>query len=175
MSTLINPSESQTFYSKYVDIVTKICNSNGIPSNSILICTPTFLELVKDMERDLDFLVARRLLNGANSCKIAGIILWRLSRSSVTKFISTMTACSKNDVIRYINFHAGLAFVIQEVLGEKVDKFISTSEKPIYQELKYLIAHRHTNQEMVGLYFQILCAHKGCCKNVTTSDLEAAI
>lgn len=151
----------KNFYKNFKNVVESYRLSNNLSAEDTVIC-PIFLQKVyEDSKTDINFITKRRLPNGASDCKIAGILLWRLSKTSILRFIGS-DACKTDKKFLYMNFHLALMYVCKYVLH--VDIASVTKEfKSELSELKYLIENRHTNQEMIALFFQLICHWEYCC------------
>jgi len=151
------------FYRDFTIVANAYKDSNNLNSSDAVICRISLLKVYQDAKIDIEFITQRRLLNGASKCKIAGIMLWRLSKTSILRFVGSKT-CDKSEKYLYMNFHLALTYVCKVVLNVEVEKILKEFGKEL-SELKYLIENRHTNQEMIALFFQLMCHLDYCCND----------
>jgi hypothetical protein len=140
-----------------MDFIDKIGMDDSV-RETLFPCKVLIFELLQESQKDFDFLLQRRLKDGVNIYKLCGILLWRFGRSNFIKLNNNSTICKEynKSPLFYLNFNITIMLIFKEILKIDDAKPLIQLYKTEINELRYLLLHRHTNQEMIGLYLQIL-------------------
>ena len=108
-----------------------------------------------EIEKDIKFIIERRKnLIGDNRLsqgKIAGAIAYRLSKANIFHICVNCLECSNACVVEVFNIFCPLKIAL-----EYIDLKYNNIKSEVRKELIYSMAYRHTNQETLGLVFDIL-------------------
>jgi len=111
-------------------------------------------EAVKQIRLDIDILNYRRgkLIGNMriSEGKIAGIIVYRLTKAQIIHFNRLCNNCGKK-CHPYLNIEIALKIGL-----DYIHKKFDVLPEGICEELVYTIKHRHVNQETLGLVFDTL-------------------
>lgn len=140
-------------------------NASKLNPEYIRICIFKIKTIYNEAQTDFNYLKNRRLPEGVGRCKLAGIYMWRLGRGNFLSLDKDYD-CQIDKKLLHMNFIISLAFVIKHIL--KIDDATSLFKKygQEFKELKYQLEHRHTNQELIGLFFKVICKNleENCCE-----------
>lgn len=143
----------KTLFDTYSGLVLCIM-SNSVGYADIVISEKAFASALLESTKDLQMLTSRRLPEGVSGGKVAGVFAFRLSRWNI---VSLPECLSNHRDMMQLNYLAALSFSYH-YLG--LD--IRTIDESIRVEIQYNLARRHSNQETLGLCFDMLlkCRHK---------------
>ncbi|WP_091194132.1 hypothetical protein [Formivibrio citricus] len=148
----INTREDVEFlFDRYKDIVIEIVGKSAGYAD-IVISEQAFSSAILECSKDLQMLSARRLPNSISPGKVAGVYAFRLSRWSIVHIPECL---SDDKAILQLNYLAALAFAYN-----LLDIDVTTIDNTIRLEIQYNLVRRHSNQETLGLCFDILLDSK---------------
>ncbi len=104
---------------------------------------------VRDITKDLNILSHRRAHNSLSRGKLAGVVTFRMSKWHI---ISTREPLSEDKAGIKLNDLVALGFAFKYCLHVEYDKLPPS----ISREIQYTIARRHTNQETLGICFDVI-------------------
>jgi len=116
--------------------------------DDIVISERAFASAVSECSKDLSMLASRRLPNGISDGKVAGVFAFRLSRWNI---ISLPEGLADDPAMIQLNYLAALAFTYR-YLGISPCKILDK----VRIEIQYNLVRRHSNQETLGLCFDML-------------------
>lgn len=137
-----------TLFKKYHLLVLSILGNNSIGLADVVISENAFSSAILESSKDLQMLTSRRLPNGISEGKVAGVFAFRLSRWNV---ISLPESLANNKAAMQLNYLAALAFSYNFL-----DLDIRNIDDTIRVEIQYNLVRRHSNQETLGLCFDML-------------------
>ncbi len=136
---------------QYVKIVNQIALGANLHVADIFISSNAISLALAESAADLEIMALRRRPKGGVSpAKIAGIVAFRLARFAPINLIGSAL---ENDTAQKLNELAALALVLKAIMHIDINKIAS---KHATSELQYTLVRRHTNQETLGLVFEIL-------------------
>ncbi|MFA7240784.1 MAG: hypothetical protein WC091_11775 [Sulfuricellaceae bacterium] len=135
-------------FEKYRLLVLSILENSAIGAADVVISEHAFSSALLESSKDLQMLTTRRLPNGVSEGKVAGVFAFRLSRWNV---ISLPERLANERAAMQLNYLAALAFSYN-FLGLDIRKIDNT----IRVEIQYNLVRRHSNQETLGLCFDML-------------------
>jgi hypothetical protein len=151
----LTPEVIEIYHQKYVSTVNDIvCKFNpSLDANLISLSEHAVGQALAEANKDIKAMQQRRQFkNGISASKIAGIITFRLVRWTPVQLHSPQ---SENESALKINFMAAFAFVLKYILNVDLKNFPPN----VTREFQYNIARRHTNQETLGLAYEMLEYH----------------
>lgn len=143
----------KTLFETYSGLVFDIMGKS-VGYADVVISENAFSSALLESTKDLQMLTSRRLPKGVSDGKVAGVFAFRLSRWNI---ISLPECLSNHRDMMQLNYLAALSFSYH-YLG--LD--IRTIDSSIRLEIQYNLTRRHSNQETLGLCFDMLlkCRHK---------------
>ena len=137
-----------SLYKAYFRILAKICDACGIDQNCVIPSQLGMSAVFSEVTGDLKALRMRRGFNhGFSPGKIAGSLVFRLYKTQVfyvTPEISEILA------VQTLSLNVAVAFGL-ELVGTN----FAVWPEFLIRELKYFLAKRHSNQESLGICFDI--------------------
>ncbi len=94
----------------------------------------------------------RNLKNGVSEGKIAGVMLFRLIKTPCV-FPIIKNDADKEYILFFNNFLA-ISFIFKKFLGINQEDIIN-KYKRLVKEISFSITYRHTNQETLGMIFDL--------------------
>jgi len=142
-------------------------SSRGIKEDEIDICHEVLYDVYVNSQLDIQFLTMRRLPNGVGKCKLAAILLFRLTNGRVLRF-RDRRLCSHSALRHgHPSFDFSLIYVLKYVLDIHQDRIhtLFTLYKKEFDEIEYLIRKRHADTENIGMVFKFICRaeEEFCC------------
>ncbi len=134
--------------------------------DKIAVSGEAFYDAIKEADCDAYFLEQRRSLsNGVSEGKLAGILYFRLTRHRIIHLSPDI--CEKKEYAhfqekRIIKIVMALLNIeidhiwINKRIGTQRDRGLRKNFQNIYEELLYITARRHYNQESLALFFDTL-------------------
>jgi hypothetical protein len=118
----------------------------------------SLIEACEEINKDVQFMLERRGArigtNRPSPGKIAGVIVYRLSRSHIVHLVEGCTSCEKQCAAK-LNFKFAV-----KCAWEYVGISYMRVKEEIRRELLYSLALRHVNQETLALVFDIILYHR---------------
>lgn len=145
---IFNEEDIKKLFSRYHQLVISILGKSRTGFADVVISENAFSSAVLECSKDLQMLVSRRLPNGISDGKVAGVFAFRLSRWNV---ISLPEVLANDRDAMQLNYLAALAFSYN-YLGIDIREIDDT----IRVEIQYNLVRRHSNQETLGLCFDML-------------------
>lgn len=155
---------------RFARAVASIAEETGIPGEAVDISEHGLALALRECRKDLFAMLARRRVpnstkfKGLSLGKLAGVLVFRLARYRTVHVFADNLPDDKR--IRKIADKllelAALRFVCESILKIKPQKW--------HPELLYIVARRHTNQEMLGVTFDVLSAYCPTMKTKTSLD-----
>lgn len=143
------------YHKQYVQAVSDIvCKINPpLDANLISLSEHAIGQALAEANKDIKAMQQRRQFkNGISASKIAGIVTFRLVRWTPVQLHSPQ--CENENALK-INFMAAFAFALKHILNVNIIAFPTK----VTREFQYNIARRHTNQETLGLAYEMLEYH----------------
>lgn len=148
----LTPEAVKAYHSKYVQGIREIANRFVPPLDQRLISLSerAIGQALAEANKDIKAMQNRRQFqSGISPSKIAGIVTFRLVRCMPIQLHSPL---SENGDALKINFTAAFAFALRHILNVDLRGLPANVTK----EFQYNIARRHTNQETLGLAYEML-------------------
>ena len=158
---MINDAILKELSNIYIDVVKDIAKNQKLENKQILISQKALSNALAEFAKDVEIMQKRRNKRDFSPAKYAGIITFRLSRWNILHI--------NNDEKDFSVYPYLVALSVAFKYFLHID--IAKVDKEIRKELIYVFARRHTNQEMLGICYDIL--HKYIkwvvLKNIFTS------
>lgn len=147
----------------FIKTVADVATDNGISLSCVDFCQHELAFAMKECRKDLDAMAMRRRglshLGGARDDfaglslgKLAGILMFRLARYRIISVNKEIFVDKKlRRLASKLQEIAALVFICHYILKIKMTKQ--------YPELLYVVSRRHTNQEMLGVMFDVISDH----------------
>lgn len=143
---------SEQYFDCIQDIVARI-NTKGddkIPLEDVMVSDRALSLAFAEAAKDLEIMhIRRRPKSGISSAKIAGVITFRLSRFAP---IQLAAKTAENDLALKLNALVPFALAMKAIMHKDITNF----DSKVSREIQYTLARRHTNQETLGLVYEIL-------------------
>lgn len=147
---------AQNLAKLYGQTAKEIARRLGLAPSDVHISRHALSLALGEAAKDLKIMQIRRQpKSGINPAKIAGVLTFRLSRFSP---IQVSGAALENDIALKLNTLSAFALSLKAFM--KMDITDIRSEH-VTRELQYTLARRHTNQETLGLVFDMLVQNTG--------------
>lgn len=148
LNSSYNFTENQTdsLFETYIALTLSMVTSIGC--DDVVVSEHGFASALLESSKDLLMLSVRRLPNGVSKAKIAGVFAFRLSRWNI---ISLPQGLANSREAMQLNYLAALAFAYN-FLGVDAKKI----DEETRAELQYNLVRRHSNQETLGLCFELI-------------------
>ena len=155
----------------FCDAVADIATETGIADTAIDINENELALALSEARKDLVIMVTRRMtvdkpFNGLSIGKLAGILVFRLSRYRVVHVNATDLPSSDTRIVK-------IASKLQELAALRFasEAILKVHPKDWHPELLYVLSRRHINQEMLGVTFDVIATH--CPSLSTASPLDS--
>lgn len=146
--------ETRKAYTRYyLQAVKDLADKGGFPLCQMNISERALASALAEADKDLMIMQSRRKpKNGLSPSKIAGIVTFRLARWAPVQLHSDL---AEHKVALKINFLAAFAFCLRHILNVDLAPFPSE----VTGEFHYTLSRRHTNQETLGMAYDMLAYH----------------
>lgn len=151
--TLFDHSVTDLAFKAYIKVFNSVVNGSHLSPGDFLFSPCEFTSALRDVRMDCDFIKQRRALQkGISYGKFAGIMAFRLGQRCVAYPGSRLV---NNSLAFHIPFDTAIAFGLN-IIG------VSPYSIPpkIVREIKYDLAKTRTNQEALGICYDILSRAK---------------
>ncbi len=151
----LTPDVIETYHQRYVRVVGEIVSKANPPLNPKLVSLSERAvgQALAEANKDIKAMQHRRQFkHGISASKIAGIVTFRLVRWTPVQLHAPQ---SEDENALKINFMAAFAFALKHILNVDLKNFPTK----VTREFQYNIARRHTNQETLGLAYEMLEYH----------------
>ena len=145
----VNEETCDLIVERYIQIAAELCAKLKISPEQIVISEENLAGALEEFKLDIEILKLRRQHDDLSTGKIAGVLTFRLARWHIISFMEEVSNHVYSSKLGYL---VALGVSMKHILN--LD--ISGIEKSIRQELSYTLARRHTNQETLGLCFDVL-------------------
>jgi len=143
---MINDTILKELSDIYIDVVKNIARNKSLKSEQILISQKALSNALAEFAKDIEIMQKRRNKQDFSPAKYAGVITFRLSRWNILHI--------DNDEKDFSIYPYLVAISVAFKYFLHID--IAKVDKEIIKELIYVFARRHTNQEMLGICYDIL-------------------
>lgn len=135
----------------YKDSLIKVCKSiNEIRSvKDIKISTTALYDAIHDIKMDITFIGSRRKSKNISKGKVAGVIVYRLSKANIIHTDDAELVKSRMFLKMNYLISVSVGFNFIKIDTESLDN-------NTLSEIVYSLARRHVNQETLGLVFDTM-------------------
>lgn len=148
----IDSAVARNYADKFISTTTQIAAQAGWDLRLISISETALAHAFAEAGKDVDAIRMRRNPPSISAAKIAGVVTFRLVRWNPIHLSGEL--CEEGRALK-INFLAAFAFSLKHVLNTNLTAFPSS----VTQEFQYTLARRHTNQETLGLAYDLMHYH----------------
>ncbi|MBF0238120.1 MAG: hypothetical protein HQM12_10465 [SAR324 cluster bacterium] len=134
---------------KYLLVLEDIAHSAGWDLSMINLSTLSLGLAFGEAAKDIEAIKSRRQPDEISAAKIAGVITFRLVRWNPIHLSGDLL---DHPIALKINFLAAFVFSLKYILNTNITNFPTS----VTQEFQYTLARRHTNQETLGMSYDML-------------------
>lgn len=141
---MLSKETREKIYRQYIEALCDACRVYRIPIGCVEYSDRELAFAVEEAEIDLQAMLARRSRSrGISKGKIAGVLVFRLSRFKILHFTAEGWENSNFHLIQELT----AVFLVIRLLS------IAKIKERSVVELTYQLSRRHANQETAGLFF----------------------
>lgn len=145
---LVSSDSLRELYLAYLRVLNQVCVSSGISPSAVIPSKRGLYAALREVQLDIDALHKRRsFTHGISKGKIAGILVFRLTRIPV---LMLTVEVADNPAALKLQVNAAVLLGLE---------FVSANHTQwptfLIRELKYFVSKRHSNQECLGICFDI--------------------
>lgn len=134
---------------KYILVLRDIAKSAGWDFSLISLSNLSLGLAFGEAAKDIEAIKSRRHPDEISAAKIAGVLTFRLVRWTPIHLSGELL---ENPVALKLNFLTAFAFSLKYILNTNIRSFPTS----VTQEFQYTLARRHTNQETLGMSYDML-------------------
>jgi len=172
--TLLPADLQETLATIFRDIALEIAGEIDVPADAVNINVTELALALEEARKDLDIMVFRRTgyiglpeekFPGLSVGKLAGILTFRLARYRILSVAPEAVAQADKKVRRK-------ASKLQEITALRLafEAILKIKPQRWNPEVLYILSRRHTNQEMLGVTFDVMVHN--CPQLKTRSPLD---